>query len=191
MPEPEVFFKQIFSYGPTSYWICVTFNGNSPKSAWCRWNLFQYSCPFGIQPLGHSSSQDESCMLSSLQVSLFSLKVLVFHWSCHCWRVFDVSRRDGSESSPVSFHGPLKVDFAPVSVKLGLIATTGATHSTHTHTHILKVCISLQSCTVFLGGKGSLMWPPKPFVCSFIFFLWPRGMPGEICCKCSMFRSVE
>ena len=46
-----------------------------------------------------------------------------------------MSRGDGSESSPVSFHGSLKVDFESVSVKLGLIATTGATHSTHTHTH--------------------------------------------------------
>lgn len=45
-----------------------------------------------------------------------------------------MSRGDGSESSPVSFHGSLKVDFESVSVKLGLIATTGATHSTHTHT---------------------------------------------------------
>lgn len=44
-----------------------------------------------------------------------------------------MSRGDGSESSPVSFHGSLKVDFEPVSVKLGLIATTGATHSAHTH----------------------------------------------------------
>lgn len=71
-------------------------------------------------------------LLSSLQVSLFFLKVLVFHWSRHCCHVFDVSRGDGSEFSPVSFHGSLKVDFELVSVKLGLIATTAATHSTHT-----------------------------------------------------------
>lgn len=77
-------------------------------------------------------------LLSYLQVSLFFLKVLVFHWSRHCCCGFDVSRGDGSESSPVSFHGSLKVDFEPVSVKLGLIATTGATHSTHTHTCMYK-----------------------------------------------------
>lgn len=45
-----------------------------------------------------------------------------------------MSRGDGSESSPVSSHGSLKVDFESVSVKLGLIATTGGTHSTRTHT---------------------------------------------------------
>lgn len=126
-------------------------------------------------------------LLSSLQVSLFFLKVLVFQWSRHCCRVFDVSRGDGSESSPVSFHGSLKVDFEPVSVKLGLIATTGATHSAHTRggkngafpdsrAGVAAVC---WRATVFHGGRGSLMWPRKPFVCSFVFFLWRSGMSGN------------
>ena len=89
--------------------------------------------PFLVfMPFWYSASRpslvSRRVLLSSLRVSLFFPKVLVFH----CCRVFDVSRGDGSESSPVSFHGSLKVDFEPMSVKLGLIATTGATHSTHT-----------------------------------------------------------
>lgn len=56
---------------------------------------------------------------------------------------FDVSRRDSSEFSPVSFHGSLKVDFESVSVKLGLIAATEATHSTHSRGG--KRCVSRQS----------------------------------------------
>lgn len=119
-------------------------------------------------------------LLSSLQVSLFFLKVLVFHWSRHCCRVFDVSRGDGSEFSPVSFHGSLKVDFELVSVKLGLIATT-ASHTFHTHSerrkkklHFLTVarCFAATVCwraTVFQGGRGSLMWPREPFVQGLIF----------------------
>lgn len=90
--------------------------------------------PFLVfMPFWYSASRpslvSRRLLRSSIQVSLFFLKVLVFHWSRHCCRVFDVSRGDGSEFSPVSFHGSLKVDFEPMSVKLGLIATTGATHS--------------------------------------------------------------
>lgn len=78
--------------------------------------------------------------LPLLQVSLFFLKkkkVLVFQWSRRCFAAsFDVRRGDGSESSPVSFHGSPKVDFEPVSVKLGLIATTGAARfDAPVHTH--------------------------------------------------------
>lgn len=72
-------------------------------------------------------------LLSSRRVSLFFLTVLTFLRSRHCCRIFDVYRGDGSESSPVSFHVSLNVDFEPVSVKLRLI-TTGSTWSTQ-HTH--------------------------------------------------------
>lgn len=84
------------------------------------------------------------------QASLFFLKkkkVLVFHWSRRCFAAsFDVRQGDGSESSPVSFRGSPKVDFEPVSVKLGLIATTGAARfdaRTHTHTRRLKNGVSV------------------------------------------------
>lgn len=88
---------------------------------------------------------ETSLARSSPSPSLFVLsgkkkkKVLVFQWSRRCFAAsFDVRRGDGSESSPVSFHGSPKVDFEPVSVKLGLIATTGGTRFTHTHTRRLK-----------------------------------------------------
>lgn len=64
---------------PTSYCIHFTSNPNSSKICMGQMEpLFSYSCPFGIQPLGHPPSQEESC--SPLSESLCSfLKVLVFH----------------------------------------------------------------------------------------------------------------
>lgn len=94
-------------------------------------------------------------MLCTLRVSLFFPKVLVFLWSRHCCWGFDVSPGDGSESSPVSFHGSLKVDFEPVSVKLGLIATTGAAHCTHT---LEKLRLFWQSHWGCSWGATRLVW---------------------------------
>lgn len=143
-------------------------------------------------------------LLSYLQVSLFFLKVLVFHWSRHCCCGFDVSRGDGSESSPVSFHGSLKVDFEPVSVKLGLIATTGATHSTHTHMHVqgggktarflTVVLLYAEEPPFFMADEAPWCDRERPFVWSFNFFslslLVSRG-GSQICRECLMSVSVE
>lgn len=148
-----------------------------------------------FMPFWYSASRpslvSRRLLLSSIQVSLFFLKVLVFHWSRHCCRVFDVSRGDGSEFSPVSFHGSLKVDFEPVSVKLGLIATTGATHSTHSRgkmVHFLTVAPSfagvywraqffIEDEAVYCDHRNHL------FGVSFFFFplsCWRSGMSREV-----------
>ena len=154
--------------------------------------------PFLVfMPFWYSASRpslvSRRVLLSSLRVSLFFPKVLVFHWSRHCCRVFDVSRGDGSESSPVSFHGSLKVDFEPMSVKLGLIATTGATHSTHTRGE--KRCISWQShrgcCCLLKSNRFS--WWTRQFdvtaeaIClEFNFFCGIAGCQSEICRECQI-----
>lgn len=106
----------------------IEFVLHSSESAWGRWKLFLVFMPF-CYSASWPCLVSRRVLLSSLWVSLFFLKVLAFFWSRHCCRVFDVSRGDGSESSPVSFHVSLKVDFEPVSVKLGLIATTGSAHT--------------------------------------------------------------
>lgn len=157
-PEPTVFVKQIILTRPTSYWICITFTLNSSESVWGRWKLFLVFMPF-CYSASWSCLVSRRVLLSSLWVSLFFLKVLAFLWSRHCCSVFDVSRGDGSESSPVSFHVSLKVDFEPVSVKLGLIATTG---STYTHTQRRgKLRISRQSrrgCCCMLKSNCFSWW---------------------------------
>lgn len=194
--ESKFVVKQIILIQPTIYWICVRLSLNSPKSAWGQTDPLLV-----FMPLCYSASRpslvSRRVLLSSLQVSLFFLKVLVFHWSRHCCRVFDVSRGDGSEFSPVSFHGSPKVDFESVSVKLGLIATTGATHYTHTLGKKKKRntrCISWQSRRGCWRPMKSnrFSWRSRQFdmtaeaIClGFLFyFLWRKrdkqGIPNVV-----------
>lgn len=65
-----------------------------------------------------------------------------------------MSQGDGSEFSPVSFHGSLKVDFEPVSVKLGLIATTGATHSTYSRGKMVHFLTVAQGLLLYAEDYG-------------------------------------
>ena len=94
-----------------------------------------------------------------------------------------MSRGDGSEFSPVSFHGSLKVDFEPVSVKLGLIATTGATHSTHSRgkmVHFLTVAQRLLLYAEECGFSRQFDVTTEAICLGFHFFLWSGGMSREV-----------